>query len=69
MTQIESFNHPKISRRQSLQLGAAATAAGVVAATKLTSPAQAKDAPSTRRAPRHLWCRCGSMGRSPRSAH
>ena len=43
MSTSAPVNFPKLSRRQSLQLGAATTATGLLAAAKLVTPAEAKD--------------------------
>ena len=45
MMHTKSAKPPKISRRMSLQLGAAATAAGLLAAKDFVAPAEAKDLP------------------------
>jgi hypothetical protein len=46
MSSIEQVSAGKLNRRQSLQLGAAAAAAGVMAAESLTTSAVAKDLPA-----------------------
>ena len=43
MSTSAPVNFPKLSRRQSLQLGAATTATGLLAASKLVTPVEAKD--------------------------
>ena len=45
MTSPTSAGQPKISRRMSLQLGAAATAAGLLASKEFAAPAEASDPP------------------------
>ncbi len=45
MMQAKSAEQPKISRRMTLQIGAASTAAGLVAVKEFTAPAEAKDPP------------------------
>ena len=45
MTSPKSVGQPKISRRMSLQLGAAATAAGLIASKEFAAPAEARDPP------------------------
>lgn len=45
MTSSKSAGQPKISRRMSLQLGAAATAAGLIASKDFAAPAEASDLP------------------------
>ena len=43
MSIFDPCDRPKLNRRQSLQLGAAATAAGLLGAEEMVTPAQAKD--------------------------
>ncbi len=43
MSRLDSGSLPKLSRRQSLQIGVASTAAGLLAATQLVTPVQAKE--------------------------
>lgn len=51
MSTIDKNQLPKLSRRQSLQIGAAASAIGLLGSTKLTTSAQAKDPQPPRTTP------------------
>ena len=45
MSRLDSRSLPKLSRRQSLQIGVASTAAGLLASKVALQPAEAKDPP------------------------
>ena len=46
MSTSKSINFPTLTRRKSLQIGAAATATGLLASQELATPVQAKDLPA-----------------------
>ena len=55
MSRSDPANLLKLNRRQSLQLGAATTAAGLLAIQQAATPVQAKDGGGTKVPPAPFW--------------